>query len=246
MSQRSTRTQPGVGRMLLWLRQRPARQGLDSAPPRTSAAPPRRDQQLHPPATATQPFPAPRSRPPGISSSSRMAQHHFVQRLGDLREKHLPLGGDATARGASGTLSRGLPGCAAFQQHSSSSSSSSSVAEQPLSEPLHHLSVQSSYRFPPSLTHSQTPPIKWPGNLTAVQLPLSALCQGLGFSSDCTAGQRLPVIPLAPDSDLETLNAHPTVTTFRSHKTSGSQKAGSVLGFKSKRRDKHSSRAGFN
>lgn len=72
---------------------------------------------LHPPDAAMQRFPAPLRRLLGISRSSRMDQHQFVQRLDNLREKHLPLGGDAVARGASGTFSKGHSGCAALQQH---------------------------------------------------------------------------------------------------------------------------------
>lgn len=157
----------------------------------------------------------------GTPRSSRMGQHQFVQRSGNLKRETAPHG-----RRCCGTLCLAVTGTRkeplakdALQQHSSFLSTSS-MANQPLSKPLHHLSVQSSYRFPGSLTHSQTPLIKWPSNLTAIQLPLYMLCQGLSFSSGCTVGLCLPIIPLAPNTNPKTPNSYPTVTTFHLYETS--------------------------
>lgn len=90
----------------------------------------------------------------------------------------------------------------------------------PISAPLHYLSAKSLHRFQGSLTHSQTPLIKWATTLAALQLPLPALSRGLCFHSDCSAGLRLPIIPLAPNTNPKTSDSDPLVTAFHLYEIS--------------------------
>lgn len=53
------------------------------------------------------------------------------------------------------------------------------------------------------MIHSQKPFNELACNLPAIQLPLHVLCQGLGFSSDCTVVLSLPNIPFAPNNPPE-------------------------------------------